>query len=289
MTSIDFAPASALSLERLVEVFNLGFLGYYLPMTQTPDGIAQMIRENDVRLDDSAVLYVNGELSGLGLVGVRGSRGWIAGMGVAPLWRGQGIGAQLLGQLLSHMAAIGLRRAQLEALTVNTPARTLYERLGFRTLRTLTVYHGPLRLDASRSQGRGGAGRVRPAPPRMALRDFDAYHTVAPAWQRERETLEHVRGAIEGLGLWDDSRLRAHLLFSRQSGGYALLDGGSSAPDADTRRADMVTLLRALADPAPESIFRAINSPPGDALGEALDLLGCAVAVTQVEMMRSLP
>lgn len=290
MTSIDFAPASTLTLERLTDVFNLGFMGYYLPMTQTPDGLAQMIRENDVRLDDSSVLYVDSELAGLGLVGVRGSRGWIAGMGVAPLWRGQGIGAQLLGHILSHMAAIGLRRAQLEALTVNTPARTLYERLGFRTLRTLNVYHGPLRLDAPHPWGtRGDEARVRPAPPRMALRDFDAYHTVAPAWQRERETLAHMRGAIEGLGLWDGTRLGAYLLFSRQSGGYALLDGGSSAPAADVRRADMALLLRTLAEPAPESIFRAINTPPGDALGEALDLLGCSVAVTQVEMMRSLP
>lgn len=289
MTSVDFTPASALTLERLTEVFNLGFRGYYLPMAQTPDGLAQMIRENDVRLDDSSVLSVNGELAGLGLVGVRGSRGWIAGMGVAPLWRGQGIGAQLLGQLLSGMVESGLRRAQLEALTVNIPAQTLYERLGFRTSRPLNVYHGPLRLEAWHPKTHGGDARLRPVLPRMALRDFDVYHTVAPAWQREHETLAHMRGVIEGLGLWDDSRLGAYLLFSRQSGGFALLDGGSSAPEADVRRADMVTLLRALAEPAPESIFRAINAPPGDALGDALGLLGCQVAVTQVEMLRSLP
>lgn len=288
MTSITFASAATLPLERVTQAFNLGFTGYYLPMSQTPDGLAQMIRENDVRLDISAVLFVNGELAGVGLVGVRDTRGWLAGMGVAPQWRGQGIGARLLGYLLSQMVAAGVRRAQLEVLEMNAPARTLYERMGFHTLRRLAVYHGPLRLGAAPPQ-RANAARVRSTPPRLALSGFSEYHTVAPAWQRERATLEHVRGSLDGLGLWDDGRLRAYLLFSRQRGGFAILDAGSNAASAHARRDDITLLLRALADPAPESVFRAINTPPEDALGDAFDLLGCPVAVTQYEMVRALP
>ena len=50
-------------------------------MTQTPDGLAQMIRENDVRLQNSAVLLVNGELAGSWgwwacALSAVGSRGW---------------------------------------------------------------------------------------------------------------------------------------------------------------------------------------------------------------------
>jgi GNAT superfamily N-acetyltransferase len=288
VTSITFASAASLPLERVTQAFNLGFTGYYLPMTQTPDGLAQMIRENDVRLQNSAVLLVNGELAGVGLVGVRAERGWLAGMGVAPQWRGQGVGARLLGHLLDQMIAIGVRRAQLEVLEMNAPARTLYERMGFRTLRQLAVYHGPLRLSAS-PPPRDAATRVRATTPRLALSGFDEYHTVAPAWQRDRATLEHVRGSLDGLGLWDDGKLRAYLLFSRQSGGFAILDAGSDASSATARRDDLVRLLRTLAEPAPESAFRTINTPPGDALGDALDLLGCPVAVRQDEMIRALP
>jgi ribosomal protein S18 acetylase RimI-like enzyme len=292
VTSLAFAPASTLPLEQVTQAFNLAFAGYYLPMTQTPDGLAQMMRENDVRLNDSIVIYVNGLLAGVGLVGVRETRGWIAGMGVASQWRGQGIGGRLLEQLLSRMRAIGLREAQLEALDVNTPALTLYQRMGFRTLRSLMVYHGSLRLDAQRSLRQSGAGgeraRMRVVAPRLALNDFAAYHTVAPAWQRERATLERVRGSLDGLGLWEGARLSAYLLFSRQSGGYAILDAGASAPEADVRRDDLVRLLRSLGEAAPASIFRAINTPPGDALGAALDLLACPIVVTQREMSLAL-
>jgi ribosomal protein S18 acetylase RimI-like enzyme len=281
VTAIAFASAATLPLEQVTHAFNLAFTGYYLPMSQTPDGLAQMMRENDVRLSESAVVYVNGALAGVGLVGVRQARGWIAGMGVAQQWRGQGIGAHLLGRLLNRMRAIDLRMAQLEVLDVNTPALTLYQRMGFRTLRSLMVYHGPLQLDASTAPGRSGDRmQTRVVAPRLALNQFDAYHAVAPAWQRERASLERARSALDGLGLWEDGRLQAYLLFSRQSGGYALLDAGTTAPDAAVRRDDIVRLLRVLADPAPGTVFRAINTPPGD----ALDQLRCPVAVTQREM-----
>ncbi len=286
MVSIAFRSAASLPLEQVTQAFNLGFTGYYLPMSQTPEGLAQMMRENDVRLEDSAVLYVEGELAGIGLVGVRPPRGWVAGMGVAPQWRGQGIGARLLERLLGHMRAIGLHLAQLEALDVNAPALALYKRMGFQVVRPLTVYHGPLRLDTVPAPARRAddRSRARAVTARLALQDFDAAHAVAPAWQRERASLERVRGALDGLGLWDEGRLRAYALYSRQSGAYALLDAGALASDADDRRDDIMRLLRSLAEPAPETAFRAINIPPGDALGAALDAFGCAVTVTQREM-----
>lgn len=284
MTSIAFAPASTLSLDQVTQAFNLAFTGYYLPMTQTTHGLSQMMRENDVRLDDSAVIYVNGSVAGIGLVGVRGARAWIAGMGVAPEWRGQGIGSRLLDRIRGHMRMLGLRQAQLEALDINEPALALYRRMGFHDVRSLLVYHGPLRLEAPYSPMRGDRTRLRAVTARHALANFAAYHAVAPAWQREQASLERIRGALEGLGLWHEGRLRAYLLLSRQSGGCSLLDAGACAPEREARRDDIARLLRALANPAPETIFRAINTPPGDALGDALDLLGCTVAVTQREM-----
>lgn len=285
MNSIAFRSAASLSLEQVTQAFNLGFTGYYLPMAQTPDGLAQMMRENDVRLDASVALAVEGELAGIGLVGVRETRGWVAGMGVAPQWRGRGIGGRLLERLLAQMRAIGLAYAQLEVLEVNAPALALYRRMGFHATRKLLVYHGPLRLDAaSATRQSGDQSRVRGASPRLALQNFAESHAVAPAWQRERASLERVRTVLDGLGLWDDGHMRAYTLFSRQSGGYAVLDAGARSTEAQFRRDDIMRLLRKLAEPAPETTFRAINVPPGDALGAALEAFGCPVVVTQYEM-----
>ncbi|HEX8981309.1 MAG TPA: GNAT family N-acetyltransferase [Ktedonobacterales bacterium] len=274
-----------MSLEQVTEAFNLGFQAYHLPMTQTQDGLAQMIRENDVRLENSFVLYVDEHIAGVGLVGQREARGWVAGMGVAPAWRGQGIGGRLLEHLLVRMREVGLHQAQLEVLDINMPAIALYQRLGFVTQRKLEVYHGSLRRDGQRPQAvNSRPARIRAVGPRLALREFDTFHSVAPAWQRERATIERVRNAVEGLGLWDGGRLLAYVLFTRQNTGFALLDGGASAAEAEVRRDHIALLLGALADATPDYIFRVINTPPGDALGDALALLGCPVIITQREM-----
>ncbi|HEX8732110.1 MAG TPA: GNAT family N-acetyltransferase [Ktedonobacterales bacterium] len=288
MTALAYCQASALPLERLTAAFNLGFAGYLLPMEQTPESLGRMMNEVDVRLEDSLALFADGEPAGIGLVAVRGARGWIAGMGVAPAWRGQGVGGELLRQLLIRLGGAGVREVQLEALEANTTAISLYQKAGFRTLRPLTVYQGPLLRDSLGPPPADGA-RVRAAPARLALADFAAYHPVAPAWQRELATLERANRGMRGLGLWHAGRLRAYAFHARQSGGYALLDGGSSADDAETRRSDVARLLRALAATTPGALFRAINAPPGDALGDALAALGCPVALTQREMIRALP
>lgn len=291
MPRVTFAPASEAPLERITAAFNLAFTGYYFPMTQTAAGLEQMMRENDVRLSDSSLLLVDGALAGVGLVGVRETRGWIAGMGVAPQWRGQGIGAALLGRLLDRMRAIGLREAQLEALNANTPALALYRRMGFRESRSLLVYQGPL---ANAERARLGEAmapdeRARAVAPRLALGAFDAFHAVRPAWQRERPTLERIAGALDGLGLWQGGELRAYLLYARQSGGFAVLDVGARDEEPTARRDAVARLLLALTNRATEAAFRAINTPPGDPLRDALDLLGCPVEISQREMTRSLP
>lgn len=288
MISTAYCQASALPMERLTHAFNLGFAGYLLPMEQTPESLARMIFEEDVRLELSLALFVDGAPAGIGLVAVRGVRGWVAGMGVAPAWRGQGLGGELLRQLLARLEGAGVREVRLEALEANTAAITLYQKAGFRTLRPLTVYHGPLLRDTLGPPPGDGA-RTRAAAPRLALADFAAYHPVAPAWQREAATLAHMRRGLRGLGLWEDARLRAYALYARGSAGYALLDGGSSAAAPETRRDDVARLLRALAVAAPDAIFHAINAPPGDALGDALAALGCPIALTQREMIRTLP
>ena len=63
----------------------------------------------------------------------RASRIW----GVAPLHRGVGIGRTLLLQALLGFKEHGLRSASLEVTAENVVAVQLYQRLGFRAVRTV--------------------------------------------------------------------------------------------------------------------------------------------------------
>jgi ribosomal protein S18 acetylase RimI-like enzyme len=55
-------------------------------------------------------------------------------IGVSPAWRGRGLGTRLCTRLLAHAEARGIRRVSLSVEKAN-PARGLYERLGFVTVR----------------------------------------------------------------------------------------------------------------------------------------------------------
>lgn len=290
MSSVSFERASDFSLEDVTQAFNFGFTGYYLPITQTPEGLAQMIEENDIRLSASLALVVDGALAGIGLVGVREERGWIGGMGIGPQWRRQGLGRQLLARLLDNVRNAGARAVQLEALSVNAPALALYTQMGFRDSRELRVHQGALRMDIGAGALAGGDKRVRlrPVTLRYALLEFARFHQVPPAWQREARTLSHMRRLPSGLGLWEGQRLLAYTLYVRQQGGFAIFDAGSCASAPDIRREQVATLLIRLASGQEDAVARAINTPTDDALDDALGWLGCPIVARQREMARTL-
>jgi ribosomal protein S18 acetylase RimI-like enzyme len=71
--------------------------------------------------------------------GVRERTGWgaIQNLGVAPLYRGRGLGSALLLKALQGFRRAGLGRAFLEVTARNDAAVRLYRRLGFRCRKTL--------------------------------------------------------------------------------------------------------------------------------------------------------
>ncbi len=64
-------------------------------------------------------------------------RGGIQNLGVTPLHRGRGLGTSLLTASLHSLQQLGLKRARLEVTAENCGAVNLYQRQGFRTIRTL--------------------------------------------------------------------------------------------------------------------------------------------------------
>lgn len=337
---LTFASARSLSLDGLTDAFNRGFEGYPVPIGQTPDSLLRMLRENDVREEESLVaLAPGGAPVGVALLGRRGARAWVAGMGVAPEWRGQGQGEALLRRLLAQASELGAQLVTLEVLDENTTAQRLYVRLGFHETRQLTIYTGEARVTPAvawqtfmAASGAGGAEThaqrralpQHPAPKRLtvgqALRQFDALHGFALPWQRERATLAHMATRLAGLALGAPAQttpaanppnapavanlptgssssvppttttpgLRAYILISRQPRGFTIMDVGSTGASSADRLRDTLTLLHPLLAERGDTLLRAINVPPGDPLGDALDALGCPIVARQREMALAL-
>ena len=287
METLTYLRAETLAPERVVEAFNRSFEGYFVPMTHTIDSLRSLIEVNDVALAHSFVAVdEQGRPGGVVMLAVREARGWIAGMGLAPEWRGRGQAAPLMEAALTEARTLGLAAIELEVLAQNSPARRLYTRLGFEEMRSLAVFTGPLADGATLVEE---SSWVEEITVEQALADFAALHQTPPPWQRDRPSLAHMAPSLRASALMDGDGIRATLIHMPSGLGFSIMDFGSRAATPEARRDDALALIGALMAPTPGAPVRAINVAPGDPLGDALVTLGCPTPHTQWEMLLPLP
>jgi ribosomal-protein-alanine N-acetyltransferase len=95
--------------------------------------------------EKSPVLFLIAHLDGraTGYAAAAGTRGWaeLVSIAVLPAFRGRGIGAALLAAIIRRAERLGLAGMSLMVRTDNRAARRLYERFGFRVVRTIPAYY----------------------------------------------------------------------------------------------------------------------------------------------------
>jgi [ribosomal protein S18]-alanine N-acetyltransferase len=101
----------------------------------------------------------DGKLLGYAGLAASGAEADVQTIGVAPSAQGRGVGALLLGALLSEAARRGCSSVLLEVRADNAPAIRLYERHGFERIAVRRRYYQPGDVDAS-------ILRLRPLRPR---------------------------------------------------------------------------------------------------------------------------
>jgi GNAT superfamily N-acetyltransferase len=129
-------PAGAIRTEWSVASagrFHAAYAASFRDRPGFPDQPAgEWIAENDEDDEFRPRWSVLATLPGLGDVGfVTAAVGWIVQVGVVPAARGRGIGAALVRESLSRMAADGATEAWLDVNVNNPGAAALYRRLGF--------------------------------------------------------------------------------------------------------------------------------------------------------------
>lgn len=144
-------PASSYSFEELAEIYNQSRVDYIVPMPMNARRMEEYVRNYDIDLDASAVsLNPNEEITGIGMLGLRGERAWITRLGVIPENRGRKTGQFLMESLLYHARNRSARQVQLEVIKGNDPAYNLFIKLGFRETRELLIIRRPPGLPTTR-------------------------------------------------------------------------------------------------------------------------------------------
>ena len=197
-SEIVIRPASEVPRAAFVRALNAAYSDYYVPIFMTPRSFNEVARRESVRLECSAAAVRGKQIVGLGLLGVRGKRGWIGGMGVIPSFRGRGIGRRIMEYLLERARRLGLRDIQLEVITRNKPAFQLYRSLGFEVRRRLLVLSRESALLHPDSPASSEV-LIRSRSPSLLIDDLARLPGVPRPWQREEAALRLVLKNLKGL------------------------------------------------------------------------------------------
>lgn len=274
--TITFRPASQLTSPQLTELFNAGYNGYAVPVNLSQAQMRAHAEQNDIDLDQSLVAFNGDEAVGLALLARRGQRGWVGGLGVVASRRRQGLGRALMERLLEAARSLGLTSVQLEVLSDNTSAHTLYRQLGFEDTRELLV----ISAAPTMPQSTPWPGRIEPGTLAQALAACDRLHVTANPWQRRPESLMKVRPEPAAWLALRGGEVAAYAVGAFTDERLAFQDVGASEQHPDA----MAALLAHLHAAHPQARGSLVNLDERDPAWPAFEALGYRAIMRQHEM-----
>jgi len=278
------ASAADLAPDALAALFTAGYEGYFVPIAVDAARLAQMVQAWDLDLARSRVLWDDATPVAFAMLGVRGTRGWIGGMGVVAAARGRGLGRAAMDAVLAEARRAEITRVSLEVLEANAHAGGIYEALGFRDTRALDVWKRPANEAADAAPSAAPLSRVEPVDPAHVLAEYPHLHATTAPWQRERRTLDRV-APPDAWGVRHGGRLVLSALTRVVPTGLTILDlGAAGNTDAGVRAAFLAALLAR--HPRQEATL--VNLPRDDAYSPLMPAAGFERALVQREMAMDL-
>ena len=180
--NLDTRPASDLPTPDLVQLLNLSFEGYVVPVRFERSQFLTMLRKDNVDLEASRILFADGEPSGIALIARRGWSSRLAAMGLVKEARGKKAGSWLMESLIREARERGDRRMTLEVIEKNEVGVRLYKRHGFQVVRRLVSF---VHQDAKQAAKNG----LRELDLREMGRLVSLYGLPDLPWQLSGETI----------------------------------------------------------------------------------------------------
>lgn len=122
-------------MKLVLEAWEKGFEGYAVNMSMPLQSFVTRMVNEDLHLDLSNIMLDGDKPIGINLNGIRMWEdrviSWNGGIGIAPEYRGQGLGKLLMEESLQAYREAGVQLATLEAFVQNEGAIRLYKKLGY--------------------------------------------------------------------------------------------------------------------------------------------------------------
>ena len=274
-TSLNIMPAHEFTIQRLVNAYNQTRVDYIVPMPMNDWRLAQYIHHYDVERKRSGVALYDGEILGLGMLGVRPEHTWITRLGVIPNKRKRGTGQALMEYLIAQSEALDVSHIILEVIVGNKPAHTLFRKLGFYDIRELLIVRrppGPPDLDV-------GPYELQILNDRQIIEHLNTRRSK-PSWLDEIESLKNA-GSLVGFRVRLPTGDEGWLVYQKtpiQLGRLVL------QTEIGNPQRVALALLHALHRCHPSSDTKSENLPVNDPHWPALQEMGYFETFRRIEM-----
>ena len=203
---MEFRTLQNITEKTLYEAFIDAFSGYAVKIDVTFAQFLEMISSRNFDPKYSIGCFIEGQLAGFILCGIRNYGKVIIGYdiatGVVTNQQRKGIGKRILQELIEQLKENGVHYFRLEVLEKNITAINLYTNQGFNIIRKLECFEsGKEELIFPESN----KYHFSKDPGKLAKLDLDKFEIYRPTWQNDLVTIgnsidKHVFRAIEKHG-----------------------------------------------------------------------------------------
>lgn len=202
--NISFRSLEDVSLPELCRVFNLAFSDYMVPLSLTPELLAQKLTGENIDLSLSAGAFSDEGLVGFMLHGTDDPEAprvlYNGGTGVVPAARGQRLVQRMYDYFLPGYRAQRIQQVLLEVIRGNEPAIRAYSSTGFEKVRFFHCYKGQPLIDRKQE-----AVDVRPEQnPDWDL--LSSWGEQQPSWSNSIDAIRREGAATRTWIAWLDKK-----------------------------------------------------------------------------------
>ncbi|WP_299224957.1 GNAT family N-acetyltransferase [uncultured Psychroserpens sp.] len=196
---------------ELLEVFNLAFSDYFIPLQLTLDQFQSKLKADQTKLDLSVGAFENEKLIGFILHGKAKlnckSVIYNGATGVIPEKRGRKLTQRMYDFILPILRAKSFDHLLLEVISENHPAIKSYENVGYYSERRLICFKGEL--------------SIAPIETIFNIREISDYNwsvmqsfwDVLPSWQNSRQSIEQLKIQHKLIGAYSNNELIGYLIY----------------------------------------------------------------------------
>jgi ribosomal protein S18 acetylase RimI-like enzyme len=201
-----------ISLEKLLEVFNLSFSDYIVPFYLTKEQLEDKIQSDNIKLEFSVGAFEDNQLIAFILHGYDNVDNlkivYNAGTGVIPKKRGNKLTSKLYEYALTILQENDIDKVLLEVITTNETAIKTYKNTGFKIIRELNCFKGSLVVTKTINDF-----EIR------ELKEYDwqklhSFWDLKPSWQNSITAVEKLKNSNISIGIYKSEILLGYTIFN---------------------------------------------------------------------------